>query len=139
MSKTWYYRAIENEVAEVQRGESIRLGVRFLIRNLVPLAFTVLLFPLVWDKFVRAKSRQQKLLLVYLLIISYVVWDIKDMQVGIWMFLAYFLLITFVGAAAHGWTFFKYSVCNPDLGKVTVYSVKPINVWLIFTCLFVSF
>lgn len=31
------------------------------------------------------------------------------------------------GAAAHGWTFFKYSVCNPDLGKVTVYSVKPIN------------
>lgn len=32
------------------------------------------------------------------------------------------------GAAAHGWTFFKYSVCNPDLGKVTVFSVKPINI-----------
>ncbi|CAH3127400.1 unnamed protein product [Porites lobata] len=31
------------------------------------------------------------------------------------------------GAAAHGWTFFKYSVCNPELGKVTVFSVKPMN------------
>lgn len=35
------------------------------------------------------------------------------------------------GAAAHGWTFFKYSVCNPQLGKVTVYSVQPINSTLV--------
>ncbi|XP_068703564.1 N(4)-(Beta-N-acetylglucosaminyl)-L-asparaginase-like isoform X2 [Montipora capricornis] len=32
------------------------------------------------------------------------------------------------GAAAYGWTYFKYSVCNPSLGKVTVFSVKPIDV-----------
>ncbi|XP_015766685.1 PREDICTED: N(4)-(Beta-N-acetylglucosaminyl)-L-asparaginase-like isoform X1 [Acropora digitifera] len=31
------------------------------------------------------------------------------------------------GAAAHGWKFFKYSVCNPSLERVTVYSVRPVD------------